>query len=93
LTYDATTSKFYYYVNGSLMVSADAGWTGALQLTGSGPMVFGTVQFQTDPSIGCCGNQGWASYLTGQMDEVRIYNKALTAIEVNALVVLQGKGK
>jgi hypothetical protein len=51
------------------------------------------VQFQTDPSIGCCGKQDWASYLTGVIDEVRIYNVALTTEEINALVVLQGKGK
>ena len=37
--------------------------------------------------------QSWASFLTGQLDEVRVYDKALTPEEVNALVVLQGKGK
>lgn len=93
LTYDAATSKFTYYINGSVAKSADAGWTGNISFVGSGPMVFGAVQFQTNPSIGCCGNQPWASYLTGTMDEIRIYNKALTSAEVNALVVLQGKGK
>lgn len=93
LTYDEVTSTFKYYINGAQMASATAGWTGPITFAGSGPMVFGTVQFQTDPSIGCCGNQGWASYLTGSMDEVRIYDAALTAEEVNAMVVLQGKGK
>jgi len=56
-------------------------------------MVFGCVQFQTDPSLTNHGPESWASWLTGSLDEVRIYNKALTAEEVNALVVLQGKGK
>jgi Concanavalin A-like lectin/glucanases superfamily len=93
LTYDATTSKFTYYINGSIGTTANAGWSGPIQFVGSGPMVFGAVQFQTTPSIGCCGNQPWASYLTGQLDEVRIYNTALSSDEVRALVVLQGKGK
>jgi hypothetical protein len=93
LTYDAATSKFNYYINGSLGTSATSDWGGAIAFTGSGPMVFGAVQFQTNPSIGCCGNQPWASYLTGYLDEIRIYNKALSAENVNAMVVLQGKGK
>lgn len=94
LTYDATTSEFQYYINGSTTATTTSSWGGAIAFTGSGPMVFGTVQFQTeDGGIGCCGNQSWASYLTGSLDEVRIYNIALSAIEVSALVVLQGKGK
>jgi len=93
LTYNATTSKFNYYINASMLSEATAGWTGDTNFTGSGPMVFGCVQFQTTPSIGCCGHQDWASYLTGSMDEVRIYDTALTAEEITALVVLQGKGK
>jgi hypothetical protein len=94
LTYDEGTSTFKYYINGGLKTTATAsGWTGPITFVNSGPLVFGTVQFQTDPSIGCCGNQGWASYLTGSMDEIRIYDKALTAEEINAMVVLQGKGK
>jgi hypothetical protein len=93
LTYDATTSQFIYYINGSKVQTATSSWTGPINFAGSGPMVFGTVQFQTTPSIGCCGNQDWASYLTGAMDEIRIYNTALAETEVNALVVLQGKGK
>jgi hypothetical protein len=93
LTYDAPTSKFIYYVNGSSVVTATSSWTGAISFSGSGSMVFGAVQFQTTPSIGCCGNQDWASYLTGYLDEIRIYNKALSSESINALVVLQGKGK
>jgi len=93
LTYDATTSKMTYYMNGSVLVpSATAPWTGAVDFSGIGPLVFGCVQFQTNPSLGTAGgSQGWASWLTGTLDEVRIYNAALTADEVNALVVLQGK--
>jgi hypothetical protein len=93
LTYDETTSKFTYYINGAVAATSDAAWTGPLAFSDSGPMVIGAVQFQTEPSIGCCGKQDWASYLTGQIDELRIYDQPFTAEEVNALVILQGKGK
>ena len=93
LTYDATTSQVTYYMNGAVLVPATTvPWTGAVDFSGIGPLVFGCVQFQTTPSLGTAGgSQSWASYLTGTMDEVRIYNAALTAEEVNAMVVLQGK--
>jgi hypothetical protein len=93
VTYDGATSIYKLYANGSLASTVDGAGFGGLDVTNPGKLVFGTAQFMTDPSIGCCGQQGWASYLTGNMDEVRIYNKALTATEVSALVILQGKGK
>jgi hypothetical protein len=95
LTYDAATSKFTYFINGSVAVASTvAPWTGPMNFTNSGPYVFGCVQFQTNPSLtSATGAQDWASYLTGSMDEIRIYNTALTPIEINSLVVLQGKSK
>jgi hypothetical protein len=94
LTYDATSSKLTYYINGSKVGSTTSSWGGPLTIVDNGPMVFGAVQFQTDPSLGTAGgSQSWASYLTGTIDEVRIYNKALSDTDINALVVLQGKGK
>ncbi len=93
LTYDAATSKFTYYINGSIAKTANAGWTGPITFANSGPLVFGAVHFQTTPTLANHGSEPWASYLTGSMDEVRIYNKALSTENVNALVVLQGKGK
>lgn len=95
LVYDAATSTATYYINGSVAVAATTvAWTGATTFQDSGPWVLGCVQFQTNPSLTkATDSQGWASYLTGSMDELRIYNAALTPAEVNALVVLQGKGK
>lgn len=93
VTYDGATSTYKLYANGSVVSTVDGNGFGNLDVANPGKIVFGTAQFMTDPSIGCCGSQPWASYLTGTMDEVRIYNKALTAVEVSALVVLQGKGK
>lgn len=93
LTYDANSSTLTYYINGSTAASKTTPWTGPISFVNNGPMVFGADQFQTNPSLTNHGPESWASYLTGVIDEVRIYNKALTGDEVNALVVLQGKGK
>lgn len=93
LTYDAATSTLSYFINGSQQATKKTPWTGPIKFVSSGPMVFGTVQFQTSPSLTNHGPEDWASHLTGAIDEVRIYGKALTQEQVNALVVLQGKGK
>ena len=93
LTYDGATSTLSYFINGSRQATKTTPWTGPMALVNSGPVVMGTVQFQTSPSLTNHGPEDWASHLTGTIDEVRIYNKALTAEQLNALVVLQGKGK
>lgn len=93
VTYDAASSTMTYYMNGSLLGTPTVEpWSGAVNFAAIGPLIFGCTQFQTNPSLGTAGGaQPWASYLTGMMDEIRIYNTALSATEVNALVVLQGK--
>lgn len=95
LTYDAATSTFTLYQGGTKVASQTASGLGNLVFPATATkIIFGTEQFQTSPSLGTAGGaQGWASYLTGLMDEVRIYNKALTASDLQALIVLQGKGK
>jgi hypothetical protein len=93
LSYDAATAILTYYINGSSAASKTVPWTGPIIFANSGPMVLGAVQFQTTPSLTNHGIESWANWLTGTIDELRIYNAALTATEVNALVVLQGKGK
>lgn len=93
LTFDAGTSTLSYYINGSRLATKMTPWTGPIAFENSGPMVFGTVQFQTSPSLTTHGPEDWASHLTGTIDEVRVYNKALNEGDINALVVLQGKGK
>lgn len=95
LTYDAATSTFNLYQGGSVVASQTVAGLGNLVFPATATkIIFGTEQFQTSPSLGTAGGaQGWAAYLTGQMDEVRIYNKALTASDLQALIVLQGKGK
>ena len=95
VSYDATSSTFTLYVNGSKINSGKAGTLeGALSFTDVGNIVFGCPQFQTTPSQTSGSDaQGWASFITGQIDEVRVYNTALAATDLQALVILQGKGK
>lgn len=95
LTYDAPTSTFKLYQNGNVVSSLTSAGLGNVVFPASATkLIFGTAQFQTNPSLGTAGGaQSWAGYLTGQLDEVRVYNKALSASDLQALIVLQGKGK
>jgi hypothetical protein len=95
VSYDASSSTFRLFVNGAQVNSGTLSTvSGPLSFADIGNIVFGTTQFQTTPSqTSGTTSQPWASYLTGQMDEVRIYNKALSALDLQALIVLQGKGK
>jgi len=95
VTYDATSSILTVYANGSKVGSGTvSGVSGPLSFANVGNIVFGTTQFQTAPSqTSATTAQPWASFLTGQIDEVRVYNKALTASDLQAMIVLQAKGK
>ena len=95
LAYDAPSSTFKLYQNGNVVSSLTSAGLGNVVFPASATkLIFGTAQFQTNPSLGTAGSaQSWAGYLTGQLDEVRVYNKALSASDLQALIVLQGKGK
>lgn len=94
LAYDATSSTFSVYVNGSKTATSTVAKFGDLKWKSPGKMVFGTVQFQTTPSLTSESEaQSWATYLTGLLDEVRIYNIALKDADVDALVKLESRGK
>lgn len=97
VTYDAATSTFNMYQGGSLVTGGTltvAGLGDAAFPAGATKIIFGTEQFQCTPSLGTAGGpQSWADFLKGQLDEVRIYDVALTPADLQALVILQGKGK
>ncbi len=95
VTYDASTSTFTLFQGGSPVASTTSDGLGDLVFPATATkLIFGTEQFQCSPSLGTAGGtQDWASYLTGQMDEVRIYDKALGQSDLQALIILQGKGK
>jgi len=95
VSYDAPSSTFTLYINGNKVNSGTvSGLSGPLSFADVGNIVFGTTQFQTSPSqTSGTTSQPWASFMTGKIDEVRVYNKALNASDLQALIVLQGKGK
>lgn len=94
ISYDQLTGTFKLHVNGGSVYTNIVAGFGPINFTNVGKLVFGCVQFQTTPSqTSATGAQGWASYLTGRLDEVRIYNKALNDNEINSLVLLEGRGK
>ncbi|CAG4990104.1 hypothetical protein DYBT9275_00453 [Dyadobacter sp. CECT 9275] len=94
LSYDGTSSTFSIYINGSKVNTTTVAKFGNLKWKNPGPLVFGANQFQTKPSLTTESEpQSWASYLTGYLDEVRIYNVALKDAEIDALVKLESRGK
>jgi hypothetical protein len=94
VSFDGDTHTFKFYINGSVVATEVNNGFGTLNFTNSGQLVFGTVQFMTDPSLTSShGAEPWASYLKGGLDEVRIYNTALIDADVNALVKLEVRGK
>ncbi|MHA4844647.1 LamG domain-containing protein [Flavitalea antarctica] len=67
---------------------------GPIKFVNATQMVFGTFQFQTTPSMTTSASaQTWAQSFTGILDEFRIYDKALSSGDVNALFKLEGLGR
>ena len=91
-TYNKTTSEMSLYVNG-LKVNSGIKYAGAVPVTGLQPLL-GALTFtdMTKFYIGAWGKlalgtatDSWMVYYPGMIDEIRIYNKALTDVEVLAL--------
>ncbi len=68
--------------------------------TGLGPLVSPTpthVLLGAFPTMATgfplSGNQSWQALLTGTMDELRVYNKALSDLEISALYQLERQGR
>ena len=47
----------------------------------------------SDTGFTLSGAQGWQALLTGSLDEIRVYNKALTEAEISALYQLERQGR
>lgn len=94
LSYDQESSTFKFYVNGSKLLDRVQTGLGALNLVNSGKIVFGAAQFMTTPSLTSGhGAEPWASYFIGRLDEFKIYNKALSDLEISSWTILEGRGK
>jgi hypothetical protein len=92
-TYDGA-GNFRSYVNGSLVGTNTKAGLGDIRFLNLGPIVFGALHFMTVPSsTAATGAQDWAGYLPGKLDEIRVYNRALTPIEVSALSTLERRAR
>jgi len=90
VAFDAGASTIYVYYNGDLAGKNTVTGFAPMDWSKANKMVFGTLQFQTTPSLTAnTGAQGWAGYVTGVLDNIRFYSKALTATQVQALYNLE----
>lgn len=100
-TYDAATSKAGLYVNGQKRTlppgaedrKADGAGTplGGLNFKAATRFVIGGFQNQLGAPFN--SPEPWMLNYTGKLDELRIYNKVLTAQEVSALGTLERQGR
>lgn len=73
-TYDATTGASALYINGSLVANTNFG-AGSITYTNNNPLCIGA-----EATASSCS----ADYYSGAIDNVRLWNKPLTASEVKA---------
>ncbi|TDH23066.1 LamG domain-containing protein [Segetibacter sp. 3557_3] len=99
-TYDETTSKAGWFVSGQKRPLA----TGAEDRKADATNPLGALNFKSATRfiIGAFQNQlgapfnapeSWMLPYTGKLDELRIYNKALSAQEISALSILERQGR
>lgn len=101
ITYDSsstTSTNFNIYQNGvsiySTLLKDTTNNYGPLKFVNANAFVIGTWQFETNPSLtSATSAQPWAGSFGGALDEFRIYDKALSAGEVNSLFKLEKAGR
>ena len=96
-TYDNTTSKFHAYVNGVHVKRFDGtDYTGVDRIQGENGPPFGDLKFNKAENLAIGAwvvrlqgkdllEDAWAAPYRGQLDELRFYDKGLSAEEVKAL--------
>jgi hypothetical protein len=85
LTYDRATHMIRLYVNGGVV--AQSAWSGDVPQTSYNLW----VGRRPEDCGGGCSTDG--TYLTGPMDELSLYNRALATNEIAAIYAARGAGK
>lgn len=89
LTYDASTSGLSLYEDGAVTAInnkiLDGGNYGKIKWNNITGMVIGSYAFQTNPSLTNHGPESWAQSFNGAIDQFHLYNKAMSAAEINTL--------
>jgi hypothetical protein len=94
VTYDDNAGTAVVYFDGNAVGTQTQSGFSPLDWSGVTQMVFGTVQFETNPSLtSATGSQPWANYLTGSMEHVRVYNTVLNSKQAFALYSLEKLGR
>ena len=94
VTYDDSASTVNVYYDGALAGTNTVSGFAPLDWSQVGQMVFGALQFQTNPSLTSgSGSQPWAASVNGMIDQVRIYNTPLSATQASALYNLEKTGR
>lgn len=91
ITWDGTSSMFKVYANGVKVSNPEweaRGTTGPLNFTTPTRAVIGAWGSNLGTSA-----EGWQVPMTGMMDEIRVYNKALTDADISALYQLEKAGR
>ena len=100
-TYDAATSKVGWFINGQRQALPPGSETRQADGNGTplGPLNFKDATkfviggFQNNAGAPFNSPEPWMLNYTGMMDEFRIYNKALSEIEISAIQVLERQGR
>jgi hypothetical protein len=100
-TYSADDGSCYLYINGKTKTSGSAvdnngnSLSGPLAFTNVGNVVFGALQYMTTPSQTSASSSGQstASFFTGAIDQVRLYNAAISRAQASALYSLEVQGR
>ncbi len=89
VTYNAANSQFSVFANGQPTSInnkvLDGGNYGKIKFKDFNGMVLGNFAFQTAPSLTNHGPETWARSFNGDLDQFRIYNRALSAAEITDL--------
>jgi hypothetical protein len=87
ITYNADNSTLKVYSDGAEVLSKVLATNyGKLAFNNVSGMSVGSFAFMTNPSLTTNhGAESWARNFSGKMDQFRVYNKALSATEVQAL--------
>ncbi|WP_428330504.1 LamG domain-containing protein [Mucilaginibacter sp.] len=94
VTYDDVASTVTVYYNGAQAGTNTVPTFTPLDWSKANQMVFGTLQFQTNPSLTTnTGSQGWAANVNGVIDQVRVYSTVLNASEITGLYNLEKAGR
>ena len=94
ITYDDSAGTITVYYDGNPVGHNTPTGFSPLNWSAATKMVFGTLQFQTTPSLTSgTGSQSWAGYVMGVLDQCRVYDEALSPTQVSALYNLENLGR